>query len=126
MSTLFAPALGVDLAQMRATRGGVFVRDLRVGEGMRAGPEVQVSVRYAGFLADGTPIDSAGARDAPVSFRVGRREVIAGWEEGIVGMRVGGRRQLVIPGAMGYGARGAGPIPANATLVFTIDLVDAR
>ncbi|MBV9879377.1 MAG: FKBP-type peptidyl-prolyl cis-trans isomerase [Gemmatirosa sp.] len=121
-----APALGVDFAAMRTTPSGVYVRDLRVGSGATAVGGAMVQVRYRGWLADGTPVDSTAASDAPVSFRLGRGAVIRGWDEAIPGMRVGGQRQLVIRPQLGYGRKGTGPIPPNATLVFTIDLVAAR
>jgi FKBP-type peptidyl-prolyl cis-trans isomerase FkpA len=122
----FAPALGVDLASMRRTSRGVYVRDMREGSGEPVSRGMRVQVRYTGWLADGTPFDSVTAAEAPIAFVVGRGETIAGWDEGIVGMRAGGRRQLVIPAALGYGAKGSGPIPPNATLVFTLDLVESR
>ena len=122
----FAPALGVDLAAMTRTNGGVYVRDLRPGSGRAAGRGMEVRVRYTGWLPDGTPVDSVAAAEAPVAFRLGERQVIAGWERGILGMRVGGRRQIVIPPRLGYGGRRTGAVPPNAVLVFAIDLVDAR
>ena len=125
-SAAFAPALGVELAAMTRTNGGVYVRDLHPGTGRAAGRGMEVRVRYTGWLPDGTPVDSVTAAEAPVAFRLGERQVIAGWEQGILGMRVGGRRQLVIPPRLGYGGRRTGAVPPNAVLVFTIDLVDAR
>jgi FKBP-type peptidyl-prolyl cis-trans isomerase FkpA len=122
----YAPSLGVDLAAMTRTGGGVYVRDLRPGTGRTAARGMQVRVRYTGWLPDGTPVDSTAAADAPVAFRLGNRDVIAGWEQGIVGMRVGGRRQLVVPPRLGYGPRRVGAVPPDAVLVFAIDLVDAR
>jgi FKBP-type peptidyl-prolyl cis-trans isomerase len=122
----FAPPLGVDLSAMRLTGRGVYVRDLVVGQGATAARGSSVKVRYAAWLADGTPVDSTAAREGPIAFVVGRGRTIAGWDDGIPGMRVGGRRQLVIPPALGYGRNGSGPIPPDAVLVFTVDLVDAR
>ena len=125
-ATTFAPTLSVDLAAMRATPRGAYVRDVREGDGLYVRSGETVQVRYAGWLADGTAIDAVGERDAPVSFRVGGGQVVRGWEEAVVGMRVGGRRQVVIPPRLGYGARGLGNVPPNAVLVFLIDVVGVR
>jgi FKBP-type peptidyl-prolyl cis-trans isomerase len=118
----FAPALGVDLAAMTRTSTGLYYRDLAVGTGRAAARGGLVSVAYTGWLADGTQFDARPASD-PITFRLGVGQVIAGWDEGLQGMREGGRRQLVIPPALGYGAGGNGPIPGNAALVFTVELV---
>ena len=122
----FAPALAVDLAAMSRTPGGVRYRDLTpcTGEPVAAG--TLVAIHYAGNLPDGTPFDANGPADPPYEFRLGAGEVVAGFDEAVTGMRVGGKRQVVIPPALGYGAQGNGPIPANAVLVFTIELVSAR
>jgi FKBP-type peptidyl-prolyl cis-trans isomerase FkpA len=125
-TTAFAPALAVDLAAMTRTPSGLFVRDLRVGDGRAAERGTQALVRYTGWLPDGTPVDSTRAAEPPVAFRLGAREVVRGWDEGVLGMRVGGRRQLVIPPRLGYGPRAVGAVPPNAVLVFTIDLVGVR
>ncbi len=122
----YAPALAVDLAAMTRTGSGVYVRDLRPGSGRAAARGMRVAVRYTGWLPDGTPVDSTTAAEAPVAFRLGEREVIGGWEQGLLGMRVGGRRQLVVPPRLGYGSRRVGAVPPNSVLVFAIDLVDAR
>ena len=119
----FAPALGVDLGASRKTPGGTFVRDLRIGEGAEARAGQTVSVHYRGTLADGTEFDANQPGARPFTFPLGQGRVIAGWDEGVAGMRVGGERQLVIPSSMGYGERGTGPIPGNANLVFTVTLV---
>ena len=122
----FAPALNVDLSAMHATNRGTLVRDIVVGQGMTVGTGTVVALRYMGWLPDGTPVDSTAASDRPLTFVVGQHAVIAGWEDGVVGMRVGGQRQLVVPPKRAYGGKGTGPIPPNATLVFTITLVGAR
>lgn len=102
------------------------IDDIKVG----TGPEVKegdvVSVHYAGRLQDGTEFDNSRTRGAAFEFEVGDGQVIAGWEEGLVGMRVGGERILVIPPEKGYGAAGIGPIPGGATLVFSIELLEIK
>ena len=124
-TTRFAPALAVDLSAMTA-QGGVYVRDLRAGEGKAVARGTLVAVRYAGWLADGTPVDSLRAAEPPLRFRVGNHDAIAGWEQGVIGMRPGGRRQLVVPPKLAYGSTGKPPVPPDATLVFVIELVGLR
>jgi len=124
--TTFAPALGVDISAMTATPRGVWYRDLTVGTGDPVDAGKEVSVHYAGTLPDGTPFDANGPAEAPLVFRIDGGEMIPGFDEAVRGMRVGGKRLVVIPPALGYGAQANGPIPANAILVFTIDLVSAR
>jgi len=100
--------------------------DLRVGNGSIAGAGKVAMVHYTGWLTDGTKVDSSIDRDQPYQFRIGDvpPAVIAGWDQGVRGMRVGGKRKLVIPAELGYGARGAGGvIPPNATLVFEVELL---
>jgi FKBP-type peptidyl-prolyl cis-trans isomerase len=97
------------------------------GSGATARAGDTVSVHYSGFLADGTKFDSSRDRDEPITFPLGRGAVIEGWDEGVAGMQVGGKRKLVIPPALGYGTRGAGGvIPPNAILVFDVELTDVR
>jgi FKBP-type peptidyl-prolyl cis-trans isomerase FkpA len=98
--------------------------DLTVGTGAEATKGQQVTVHYTGWLTNGTKFDSSKDRDDPFVFSLGRGQVIKGWDEGVQGMKVGGKRKLTIPPAMGYGARGAGGvIPPNATLVFEVELL---
>jgi peptidylprolyl isomerase len=101
------------------------VRDLKTGDGAEAKSGDQVSVQYVGVLySDGKQFDSSFDRGQPFSFQLGGGQVIPGWDQGVAGMKVGGRRELIIPPDLGYGAQGQPPtIPANATLVFVIDLV---
>ncbi|HUF26339.1 MAG TPA: FKBP-type peptidyl-prolyl cis-trans isomerase [Gemmatimonadaceae bacterium] len=122
----FAPSLDVAIGEMVRGDRGLFYRDLAIGTGAEAAGRRRVSVYYAGSLADGTPLDEISRPEPPISFRLGAGEVIAGWDRGIAGMRVGGRRQLVIPPALGYGARGTDRVPPNSVLVFTIELVEVR
>jgi FKBP-type peptidyl-prolyl cis-trans isomerase len=82
-----------------------------------------VQVHYTGWLTNSVKFDSSRDRNQPFVFVIGTGQVIAGWDEGVATMKVGGKRQLVIPAALGYGARGSGAIPANATLIFEVELL---
>lgn len=107
--------------------GGLKIQDIVVGTGAEAKQGTTVSVHYTGTLADGTKFDSSLDRGQPFSFTIGQGMVIAGWEEGIPGMRVGGKRVLIIPPALAYGSRGAGSvIPPNATLTFSVELIAVK
>jgi FKBP-type peptidyl-prolyl cis-trans isomerase FkpA len=106
------------------TPSGLVIEDLSIGAGDTAGVGQTVSVHYTGWLADGSKFDSSLDRDDPFEFPLGARHVIAGWDEGVQGMQVGGRRKLTIPPELGYGRRGAGGvIPPDATLVFEVELL---
>lgn len=119
----YASELNVDLEAMERTPSGLYRRDLTVGQGDVATPGSNVDVHYTGWLPSGLEFDSSRG-GAPFTFGLGVGEVIQGWDEGVAGMRVGGRRQLVIPPDLAYGARGAGGvIPPNATLVFDVELL---
>ena len=125
--TSFAPFLGVDLAHSTKTADGLYYRDIIVGSGNVADSGDVLEVHYTGFLADGQVFDANTAGNVPFKFTLGVSSVIAGWQEGIRGMKVGGKRQLVIPPSLGYGSAGSasGTIPGNAVLVFSVDLVTA-
>jgi peptidylprolyl isomerase len=98
--------------------------DVVTGEGRAAGTGDHVAVHYVGVsFSTGKQFDSSWDRGAPFDFPLGAGRVIRGWDYGVTGMREGGRRTLVIPPSLGYGARGMGPIAANETLVFVVDLV---
>lgn len=118
----FAPALGVDIASMTRVGDGVYVKDLVVGTDSLAANRI-LNVRYQGWLPDGTRFDHNLPPRAEYQLVLGQRRVIAGWEQGILGMKVGGKRLLVIPPSLGYGSRANGPIPANSVLVFEVAIV---
>jgi FKBP-type peptidyl-prolyl cis-trans isomerase FkpA len=106
------------------TDSGLVIEDVVVGDGAEACAGQTVSVHYTGWLTNGSKFDSSKDRDEPFEFELGGRRVIAGWDEGVQGMRIGGTRKLTIPPDLGYGARGAGGvIPPNATLVFEVELL---
>ena len=106
------------------TPSGLVIEELVVGGGEAAAAGQKVSVHYTGWLTDGKKFDSSKDRGEPFVFPLGRGHVIRGWDEGVAGMKVGGKRKLTIPPALGYGARGAGGvIPPNATLVFEVELL---
>jgi len=112
---------------MQQTRSGVKYVDLVVGAGTRATPAHYVAVHYTGWLQDGTQFDSTRERNEPMVFALGIGAVIIGWEEGVAGMRVGGKRRLVIPPRAAYGKNGVpGSIPPNATLTFEVELISVR
>jgi hypothetical protein len=123
----YLSGLGVDLKQMARTPSGLYWRDLGAGQGAEATPGSVAAVHFTGWLPNGRKFDSSRDRGEPLSFIVGAGMVIAGWDEGVAGMHVGGRRQLVIPPELGYGAHGAGgTIPPNATLVFEVELMGVQ
>lgn len=105
------------------TTDGLIYEDLQVGTGATAQAGDSISVNYTGWLADGTKFDSSLDRGQTFDFTLGAGNVITGWDEGVVGMKVGGIRLLVIPPSLGYGATANGPIPANSTLTFEVQLV---
>ncbi len=106
------------------TASGLQYTDLVEGTGAMPKPGQRVTVHYTGTLEDGTQFDSSRDRGRPFTFQIGVGQVIKGWDEGVGTMRVGGRRQLVIPPDLGYGSRGAGGvIPPNATLLFDVELL---
>ena len=106
------------------TSSGLKYEVLTQGSGAEARPGQQVTVHYTGWLTNGTKFDSSLDRNDPFRFNLGGRQVIAGWDEGVAGMKVGEKRKLTIPADLGYGARGAGGvIPPNATLIFDVELL---
>ena len=112
-----------DMAEIM-TDSGLKYEDLAEGDGAEAQAGQHVSVHYPGWLTDGSKFDSSLDRNDPFQFAVGKGMVIRGWDEGVQGMKVGGKRKLTIPPQLGYGAHGAGGlIPPNATLVFEVELL---
>ena len=111
--------------QPTTTASGLQYWDIAVGSGPTAVAGSVVKVHYTGWLTTGEKFDSSRDRGEPFSFPLGAGQVIKGWDEGVAGMKVGGKRQLRIPPELGYGARGAGgAIPPNATLIFDVELLD--
>jgi len=107
------------------TDSGLKYEDLVAGDGAEAQAGQQVSVHYTGWLTDGSKFDSSLDRNDPFQFALGAGRVIRGWDEGVQGMKIGGKRKLTIPPQLGYGAQGAGGvIPPNATLVFEVELLE--
>ncbi len=110
------------------TGSGLKYHDFAVGNGAAPRSGQTVEVHYTGWLVDGRMFDSSIVKGTPFSFVLGQGRVIAGWDEGVATMKVGGRRQLVIPPNLGYGSQGAGGgvIPPNATLIFEVELLNVR
>ncbi len=109
------------------TKSGLKYEDLKEGTGAQAKKGDTVEVHYTGWLTNGKKFDSSLDRNEPFSFQLGAGRVIKGWDEGVAGMKVGGKRKLMIPPELGYGARGAGNvIPPNAELIFEVELLKIK
>ena len=108
------------------TASGLVYWDIRVGTGAIAKEGSHVRVHYTGWLTNGKKFDSSVDAGKPFDFTIGNGEVIKGWEEGVAGMKVGGKRQLRIPPDLAYGSRGVGSIPPNSTLIFDVELLEAK
>jgi len=124
-----APAQGT--AKPMTTASGLQIIDTKVGTGASPKPGQTCVMHYTGWLYEngqkGKKFDSSVDRNEPFEFPIGQKRVIAGWDEGVATMKVGGKRTLIIPPALGYGARGAGGvIPPNATLLFEVELLDVK
>ena len=129
-STAMAQA-GTQVGKTMTTSSGLQITDSKVGTGATPKSGQTCVMHYTGWLyengAKGKKFDSSLDRGQPFEFPIGQRRVIAGWDEGVASMKVGGKRTLIIPPALGYGARGAGGvIPPNATLIFEVELLDVK
>jgi len=113
-------------AKAMTTESGLRYEDIVVGTGPSPQSGQEVTVHYTGTLEDGTKFDSSLDRGQPFKFKIGLGQVIKGWDEGVMTMKVGGKRKLVIPPQLGYGRRGVGPIPPNSTLVFEVELLEVQ
>jgi FKBP-type peptidyl-prolyl cis-trans isomerase len=121
------PTTGTPGGTVHKLPGGLVYEDLVVGDGKMADPGLTVMVHYTGWLTDGTRFQSSLDSGRPFTFVLGQHEVIEGWDLGVKGMRLGGKRKLTVPPDMAYGAQGmGGVIPPNATLVFEVQLLDVK
>jgi len=121
----YAPSLGVNIAQMTKISNALYYQDLITGTGVTAATGKSLSVNYTGWLVDGTQFDTSIGK-APISFTLGVGTVIPGWDLGLLGMRVGGKRRLVIGSDLAYGSGGFGVIRPNSTLVFDVQLLSVQ
>lgn len=116
----------IEINMEQEEKSGLIIEDIIVGTGAKAEAGKKVSVHYRGTLTDGTQFDNSYDRGTPFELTLGEGTVIPGWEQGLLGMAVGGKRKLTIPPELGYGARGQGPIPPNSTLVFEVELLTVK
>lgn len=109
------------------TASGLKIQDLRVGDGASPQPGQTITVNYVGTLENGKEFDSSYRKGKPIDFKIGVGRVIKGWDEGLMGMKVGGKRKLFIPSKLGYGTMGSPPnIPPNSNLIFEIELLSVK
>ncbi len=117
----------LDINDFKASASGLRIKDEVIGTGQEVKSGDSVTVHYIGTLSDGTKFDSSYDRNQPFTTQIGVGQVIQGWDEGIVGMKIGGKRILIIPPNLGYGQQGAGSsIPPNATLIFQVELISVQ
>ena len=128
MRSIFRVCLFMVMAISNSNATELKVTDLVVGKGDVAKTGDKVSVHYTGWLLTGKQFDSSKTRNKPFEFKIGAGQVIKGWEQGVAGMHVGGKRELIIPPELGYGSRsvGRGLIPANSTLKFEVELLEIK
>ena len=124
-NTSKAPVGGAEIGESKVTSSGLKITELVLGDGQEAIPGTNVSVNYKGTLENGKEFDSSYGR-GPFGFSLGGGMVIKGWDEGVAGMKVGGKRKLVIPPELGYGTKGIGPIPPNSVLIFEVELLSVK
>lgn len=117
------PPAGGSVSTPIKMENGLQIQDLKVGTGVEVRLGQSLTMHYSGTLTDGTKFDSSYDRGEPFQFVLGAGQVIKGWDLGVQGMKVGGKRKLIIPSSLGYGEKGIGPIPPNATLVFEVELL---
>ncbi len=120
------PTVPAGTGSVQSTSTGLQYQDIAVGDGAQPQPGQTVVVNYTGWLDNGTKFDSSLDRNQPFSFTLGQSQVIKGWDEGVATMKVGGKRRLIIPAALGYGAQANGKIPANSRLTFDIELLQVK
>ncbi len=126
VALIVSPLIFPSQGELKTTPSGLKYLDRVVGSGESPSPGKQVTVHYTGTLENGTKFDSSVDRGQPFTFMIGTGSVIKGWDEGVMTMKVGGKRQLIIPPSLGYGPRANGPIPANATLHFEVELLGVK
>lgn len=115
-----------DMGKTITTSDGLQIQDLTVGTGTEAKSGDTITVNYLGTLTNGTKFDSSYDRNQPFTTKIGVGQVIKGWDEGMVGMKIGGKRKLTIPSSLGYGAQDMGSIPPNSTLIFEVELLGVK
>lgn len=127
-TVMAAPSKDKGDEKVITTASGLKYVDLKVGDGAEAKEGSKVKVHYTGTLENGKKFDSSLDRNQPFELTIGRGQVIKGWDEGLQGMKVGGKRKLIIPAKLGYGERGTpdGTIPPNATLIFEVEMLDVK
>ncbi len=122
-----AQVANTQTSQIQTMDNGLKIEDIKVGEGAEAVAGKQVTVNYEGKLMNGTKFDSSYDRGTPFTFALGAGQVIAGWDQGVAGMKGGGKRRLIIPAELAYGSQAVGGvIPPNSTLDFTVELLGVK
>jgi FKBP-type peptidyl-prolyl cis-trans isomerase FkpA len=116
--TTFASSLGIDLTTFTRTATGLYYKDLNVGTGTQVATGQNVTTNYVGWLTNGTQFDAGS-----IQFIFGAGQVVAGWDQGLGGMKVGGARMLIVPPSLGYGASGRGNVPGNSIMVFRVSIL---